>query len=284
LTDTKNVAVERDFYRLTDLNKGDTEFVRALAFSHATRPTLRDLNERWISMFETFVALQRAARTHPNADAAALATLDRAMIEYQENAYMRMEDAAIEPLTALQAGDVEFFNDDERAASFSYFLAHQYLRTKAVRDRIQKTWLQADETDRFDRTWPIFRYVFATNLGYSIFAHRHAMRLQILHAPAPMEFITADQPAINTYGAFVQPDPLSENFELYYPLSPTRALIISGHAVYKHSHGTTIDPFRLNYLNQAMEFAAHEQLFSKSQAPLQSIARAFCKPPLPTSI
>jgi hypothetical protein len=54
--------------------------------------------------------------------------------------------------------------------------------------------------------------------------------------------------------------------ELYYPVSPTRAAILSGHNIYRH--GMTLEPLRMAYLNQTIEFIAYEQLFAKSEEPL----------------
>jgi hypothetical protein len=262
---------------MRDLNGTDGDFVRTLAFKNDTNRLLRDLNEKWISTFETFVALQRAANAHSNANQILLDALDNQMIEYQEDAYSRMEADAIPQLIALRTGDASFFQDDHQAARFSDFLAHQYFRTKAMRDRIRATFHASTEKSRFDRTWPILRYVFATNVGYSIFVNRKSMQLQVLNAAPGMEFITADQPAVNTYGAFVTPDTPAKELELYYPVSPTHAAIISGHAVYKQVHDRALEPFRMNYLNQTIEFVAHEQLFAKSEATLRTVSSEFCK-------
>lgn len=271
--DTKNVAVERDFYRLSDMQPTDAPFIRAVAFKDSTNPVLRKLNEGWISGFEKVLALQRFARGHPKATPALLTELDKVMIEYQENAYSRMESEATGHLAALLAGDVGFFADDHQAIQFSYFLAHQYFRTKAVRDRIRASYTAFSDKELFDRTWPILRYIFATNVGYSIFACRKLLQLQVLHAAPNMEFITGDQPAVNTHGAFVTPQTVLDELELYYPVSPTRAAIISGHSIYRH--GMVLEPLRMNYLNQTVEFIAYEQLFARSDDYLKTIAPMF---------
>lgn len=272
-TDTKNVGVERDFYRLLGLQAGDIDFVRTIALGPKTNPKLRELNEGWISQFELFIGLQHAAKEHPKASAALLKTLDQQMIKFQEDAYSRMETGAVKHLTAMQAADVRFFEDTNEAVEFSYFLAHQYFRTKAIRNRIRDTFPEQGHKDRFDRTWPIFRYIFATNIGYSIFSDRKKFKLQVLNAAPNMEFITGDQPAVNTYGAFVAPNTPLEELELYYPVSPTRAVILSDHSIYQH--GMTLEPLRMNYLNQTIELIAYEQLFAKSEEPLRVIAPMF---------
>lgn len=274
--DTKNVAVEKDFYRLTDLTPTDSQFIRWLAFNKNTNPRLRELNEGWIKMFEDLFGLQKLARHHPNVNKVVLAELDKQLIELQEDAYSSMESAAAKQMAALVAGDVGFLDDDNQAVQFCFYLTNQYFRTKAIRDRIREQFSDADKP-KFDRTWPILRYIFATNVGYAIFANRKAEPLQIMQAPPGTEFITSDQPAINTLGAFAAPGAKFDELELYYPVSPIRALIISGHATYKEIHGKVIEPFRVNWLNQAIELVAHEQLFAKSEESLKGLQPSFCK-------
>jgi Protein of unknown function (DUF4238) len=276
LTDTKNVGVERDFYRLEDLREGDADFVRWLAFKPETNAKLRELNEGWIMGMESFFELQRIARVHPKASERLLAELRAQMIEFQENQYSRLEGDAVAQLHALQRGDVSFFDDQDQAARFSYFLISQYFRTKAMRDRIRVRFCTAAEKERFERTWPILRYIYATNVGYSIFANRKTIKLQVLQAADGVEFIASDQPVINTYGAFLPTDTLVEELELFYPVSPSRAAVISGHATYQDVHGTTLGSLRTHYFNQAVEQVAYECLFARSEAPLLDIAPHFC--------
>ncbi|MDB6103184.1 MAG: hypothetical protein JWO52_3183 [Gammaproteobacteria bacterium] len=120
LTDTKNVAVERDFYRVRDLHEGDAEFVRWLSISPKTNEKMRDLAEGWISRIELFLNLMRSAKSAVSSSERLLAELDAQMIEFQENEYNRLESDAVTQLDALRRGDVSFFDDAPTA--------HLYLR------------------------------------------------------------------------------------------------------------------------------------------------------------
>jgi hypothetical protein len=273
---TKNVAVERDFYRLPDLDPRDAQFVRDLLFQGRVHPKLRELNEGWIARFENFFTLHRAARSLAQNNPAALALLEESLIGAQEDEYQKMEGNAVEYIAALQAGNVDFFRDPTHATRFLWFLAHQYFRTKAMREGIRATFRTEEERDRFERMWPILRYAFATNVGWSIFAERRAVPLQVFQAPPNTEFITGDQPVLNTHGAFVEPRKLIEEFEFFYPVSPSRAAILSGHSIYQGAHGTVLDPFRVAYFNQTIELGAHEQLFAQSEDVLKALMPTFC--------
>lgn len=189
---------------------------------------------------------------------------------------MLASERAVAHLAALQAGDVSFFDDEVEAMKFSYFLAHQYFRTKAMRDRIRDTFAAQPDKDRFDRAWPLFRYIFATNIGCEIFRLRRSVKLQVLTAAPGMAFITSDQPVINTYGAFVPARTAIEEVELLYPVSPVRAAVLSGHLVYRDMHGRAVEPFRMHYLNQAIEQIAYEQLFARSKDALEALGPYFC--------
>ena len=90
---------------------------------------------------------------------ALLAKLDTVMIEFQEHAYSRMESSAAAHLESLQAGHVGFFDDEDQAVAFSYFLAHHYFRTKAMRDRMRAPFRAAVDKECFDRIWPILRNI-----------------------------------------------------------------------------------------------------------------------------
>jgi hypothetical protein len=237
---------------------------------------VRETNERWIAMIGGMIDMQRKLRDRLSGSPQLREELDRVMIEHQEDDYSRMESRAVAHLEALQGGDVTFFADDEEAIKFSYFLAHQYFRTKAIRDRIRDTFPSQSDKERFERTWPILRYIFATNIGCEIFRSRKSVKLQVVKAAPGMKFITSDQPAINTYGAFVPERTPIEKMELFYPVSPTRAVILSGHPVYQDTHGKVLEPFHMSVLNQAIERVAYEQLFADSDDALNPLVPYFC--------
>lgn len=274
LTDTKNVAVERDFYRLTKSLPDDTKWVRSLQFMGKGHTELRKLNEGWINLFEIFWRLQKL-RDHFPEGAELIAELDRQLIERQEDYYAAMENSAVESLAALRAGDASFFSDENQAVAFSFFLMSQYFRTKKMRDGVRAQFESDADAARFDRTWPILRDIFATNTAFGVFANRISAPLQVVSAPANLQFITSDQPVINTHAAFIPETTPIEELELYFPVSPTHAAIISGHAVYRGMHGKELDDFRVHYLNQAMEQIAHEQLFAATADQLRMLESTF---------
>lgn len=97
-----------------------------------------------------------------------------------------------------------------------------------------------------------------------------------MQAADDIEFITADQPAINTHGAFISPTTPVDELELFYPVSPSYAAFISGHVIYQDVHGTQLGTLRTHYFNQTIEHVGYEYLFAKSQPVLRAVALHFC--------
>jgi hypothetical protein len=122
-TDTANVAVERDLYRVRDLQEGDAAFVRWLAINPKTNAKMRSLTEGWISRMEMFLNLMRSAKAAVRSSERLMGELEVQMIEFQEDEYSRLESDALSQLAALRQGDVSFFDDEKQAMRFSYFLA-----------------------------------------------------------------------------------------------------------------------------------------------------------------
>jgi hypothetical protein len=77
--------------------------------------------------------------------------------------------------------------------------------------------------------------------------------------PTPTKLITCDQPVFNIHavGALGQ---IPEEVELYYPVTPTLAIMLS-----KKSHNKTLTESEARELNSWVREMSHEQIYSASQ-------------------
>jgi len=264
-----NLAVERYFYGLTDLTEEDVQFVRAFVVDRVNNAELRKLNIDWISHYEVVFALVRELRDSNADNTSLLEQIATLLTQIEEQALGDVEQSANEYLDSLICGDVSFYDDPDQASKFLIFLTQQYFRTKKIRDAVLERATVGVPASGMDRAWPIMRRIFATNVGACIFAKRATMKLCLLEAPDELEFITCDQPVINTYAVF-NPSDVTENDEFYYPVSPRRAVILSEHASYHGLHGTKLSALRVHYLNDLIAKAAYEQRFASRRASLEA--------------
>jgi hypothetical protein len=263
-TNPTNVAVERDFYQLTQLTKNDIVFIQKVAIETIKNDTLRELNAGWISTFDDVFRLNRALRETDWIPAEFIEELDRVMHNLDEDHHNGLEKVAEKYLESLHKGDASFYEDDDCAVNFIYFLASQYFRTKNIRDSVLSTFggLSIDGVS-IERTWPIMRHIFSTCVGFNLYAKRREYKLVLLNNASELEFITSDQPVLNIHAAGRSGEIIDE-VEFYYPVSPSKAIIISNDKKYAEKSEDNIGPLNVSYFNDLVVKSAYEQVFTKT--------------------
>jgi hypothetical protein len=140
-----------------------------------------------------------------------------------------------------------------------YFLATQYMRTK----RIREAWLKSFEGAPFnvERILPLLALQYGENLGRSLYLDRKQILSVILNNATDVAFITGDQPIVNLLAVADRP---ATELSLYYPLSPTKALLLSDAG---RSLMVTNDSFNEAWaveLNRKIAENSHSQVFANT--------------------
>lgn len=142
----------------------------------------------------------------------------------------------------------------------------QYMRTPGMaRDVVES----AGEIPGFnaDAAWGLMRTIFATNLGHGFYIQRRTLRLTFLDAPADAEFVSGDQPIVNVRAiGLPEGQPPSESeIALYYPLTPTRALLMAFDAPAPSTDRRSLTSAETAAYNQMIVNASQEQLYARTQ-------------------
>lgn len=220
-TNPANIGQERDFYRLPVLSVEDEDFARKMIDVPEANRSLVKLNMGWLDAFATPSRLRRLLKARGLNDAELEKAIRDVEIQTEEDLHSRVEDPAVRILSYLRAGDSGFWNDDADARDFAFFVSLQHLRTKAMRERVFGS-TDSRIAAQVERTWPILRLAFATNIGWSLYSDRARWQIRVLSAAEKLRFITGDQPILNLLPQTGSGDDLA----LYYPVSPDRAALL----------------------------------------------------------
>lgn len=200
--------------------------------------------------------------------------LDKAIreveVQSEESLHSAIEGPAVRLLQKLRAGNASFWNIDDEARDFAFFVSVQHLRTKAMRERVLSR-MDSCIAGHAVRTWPIIRIALATNLGWSLYSDRARWHIRVLSASEQLRFITGDQPILNLRPQTGHRDDLS----LYYPVSPERAVLLELRGV--DSPIGSIDQLTdamVEDLNRKLIGGIHEQAFGVDLAYLRQITGA----------
>jgi hypothetical protein len=261
---TRNVAVEGDFYQLEEITAGDREFILAMI-----KPTNSRGHRTSINFLEMFTApytarnllIERGLLT-PEINA----QIELAIQNTEENYHGAIENKATGILAQLREGNIHILEDDRQHLAFSYFIALQYFRTKAMRESM-RAGVDSGPTFDFNRCWKILAHIYAGNVGGTIYIERKRQPVTLIKNDTSIPFITGDQPVFNLHGGSLG---LGKKFlSLYYPVSPRYAVFIddAGHPLEIDKH--PLDETIVTRLNDEMAAHSHAQIFADSAVALQ---------------
>jgi len=113
-------------------------------------------------------------------------------------------------------------------------------------------------------------HILATNVGRTLFAERKRHTIMLLDNATNVPFITADQPVINIAAGPKDTTP-PVKFELYYPLSATKAmLLLEPSSDFLPGDSSVSETFAYLY-NLRMAAHSYRQVFSTSPRALESV-------------
>ena len=214
------VGGENDFHKLKELTVPDIDCMKVYIDG---LPELGRANHKdFLKMYTLPTQLKRHLDEHGINNPESRKIVDVAISNLQENYYAAIENRFWPYLDLIKARGFSFLKDVDRAIDFFLGLAVQYMRTKAVKERAIKK--QNVLFDDIERVWDVLSYITAVEIGRSFFADRSNFQIVVLDNDTQVPFITSDQPIINVCSdakSFTPPDKV----ELYYPLSPTQAML-----------------------------------------------------------
>ncbi len=274
---TSTLAVETDFYRIRELTAMDLVVINGLLGKAA--PMLQSLHQGWVKTFTGLSALRRELEGAGSVSDDARCALDEAENNLEEDLHAKIESGAIPYLDALRRDETDFLASGDDWPKFAHYLAVQYMRTKKIRSAsiAAVSAVSATPIPGFDaeRAWGVLSHIFATNISHALVSRRADHQITILEAHHGAEFVTSDQPAINLLALGKAPHEEVKDLELYYPVSPSRALLIevdkgSGARVGRRS----ISDAETWHYNETAHLLAHEQTFATDEDVLRRLSAA----------
>lgn len=266
-TQPKAVASETYFYETQQLSDYDIKFLGDF-ISRATDIRLRELNREYVEMTQlTFKLRERLKSTDllPEVRTALEEELRWVERNLGERYHSGIENKCQDILDSLRSGDDTFYKNELSCVDFFYFLSLQYFRTAKMRDGLRNIPSYIPGHDP-RRTANILNHIHATNVGAGLFRERNAYRIVFFKNDTSIPFITGDQPVLNML------DPkTTDDVELYYPLSPKLALILTKDTARFPDRERSVTAFEVERYNYAIYSESEDQIYSNDAVYLRCL-------------
>jgi hypothetical protein len=265
-SDLMNVGQERDFYRILDMTDEDIAMVRAAVIAPMANEIQRKSAERWLTDFDRLRMLRKQLES---AGIDAESALEPVYIQAEEMLHGEIERNALPLLERLLASDDFCLDEDDDYIVFVHYLMTQYFRTTRMLANGRRG-MDSRFHGTLERSMGALRHIFATASGFTLFAERAFMKPYLLLNETGVSLITGDQPVVNTLAVDLPADMAVQDCELYYPLAPNKALIIT--TSNRFSSGRIADASQAHEFNRLIAVAAERQIFAANEFDFGSVS------------
>lgn len=264
-TKTKNIAQERDFYKLEELNELELEFLNRILI-RGTTGLKRDLAVNWIKTMQMIFPLHAKLRQAGIVDHDIEDYIRTYLFNTEEDLHVLIETAAIPHLESLQHEDAGFMQDINKKIEFCHFLSYQYFRTRRLQDKFVESFSTPPRPGNinFANCWKVARHVFVDRVTSTMISERFA-NIIFLTNSTETYFITGDQPVINTFSIGKGLHDEIHETEFYYPLSPTLAMLFTFDEAQSELKSKELTLEGVQHYNYAIASLSHTQLFAATK-------------------
>lgn len=269
-TGTSVLGVEKDIYRLKNINNAEVVLIRELCFGEEVNPLLREFNIGWLPVFFGPFALRDLAKAMQVESPELTEALALVESNTEENLHTVIERESIPYIKALRAGKTNFLSSNEDLGKFLHFLCVQYFRTPKIRHDLDIA-LNDRPDVRADHVIGLLRHVFATNVAWGLLRRFDKTTVTLLKAQLDHEFITSDQPVINLHAVGKERFEPVEKLTLYYPVSPTVALVWDAETSEGSIEKREATAAEVGRFNRNLASLAHRLVFGRSQLVVENL-------------
>lgn len=252
-TNTAKILSQRYFYSIDGLTIDNIKRIEKIFLRHSSLEI--DLLTAWLNPVKKNISrLNDLEQIQGPAAKKSRETIHCQFKNKMEDIHFKIEVSAATFLDKLQLGDMTFLEKNNynprTIGTFMKYICVQYFRTKKRRDKMEAiihafrkeasemqkkspTKKRTEEISSVENLWTHF------NLAYSLIAYILAIKMSVdmsskiienkyqfilLENTSKTPFITSDQPVVNICANLEEKT--TEELELYYPISPTKSLLI----------------------------------------------------------
>jgi hypothetical protein len=280
----KGLSREEDFNKIHALSDSDVAYIEL--WPSGNSPSLQDFHKSQIQFFKKASTLidSHIGLEHLKAYEELKNISESIQFGVFEQTHTIIENLAKPVIDELKRGNAECLKQGKNMTSFCNFLAQQLFRTKKVKDKCLKGIhlinKKSDDADAFkklfERNWWFLSYKLALNMGSSLCSTAASDHHTFIRNNTDIDFITSDCPVINIHessgAGSLGKSP--EALDLYFPISPKAAYIISSENRYNEL-ASSIDEETVKYLNNHITINSHLSIYATSREAIEKARRSY---------
>lgn len=254
----ENIAHKRDFYKVTAFNEIEKNFL-IRTIDRTLPPDKYKFLMQYLGCFEWRFKAQKLLN---------LKDSEKSNIQLGEDLMNEDEQDFIKFLDSLKDNNIAFCVSNENIYKFYSLILMQYFRTKRMYDDLKKgideliceeLKTESNEILNVQNIITPFRQIMAYNVAHYLINNKS--KTILFKNNTSQEFITSDQPVLNTYVDYSTLNRHTDKVELYYPITPNIAILISNNDKYNNVSEVCLNIDEVDYYNRKIMNASKLQVY-----------------------
>jgi len=273
----KNLGVENYFYEIFPITFDEKSIIQKLLIDDKKNEKLKASCNMWLNNFYGYTLLKEAIDNYPKLLTKNEAEIEKhnkgyaeLQLEYEnskkfimEEVYKLVETTGIPYLEELWKEKIDFYDCDEAKAEFQVFIAFQYARSKAIRERLIKK-VEIPKFNMKNCFLPI-SLITSTIIAWGLIHGNY--KISLIKNKTKIPFIVGELPIVNLKADMLK-DIVPTEFELFFPISPVLAVMLSD-AVVSNEIIEEKEEKTVQIYNRKIMQATNKQLYSDNQESLK---------------
>ena len=262
---TTKVAVKKKIYKLSPFNDLEREYLKKLIDKSLPLEIINILRKKIDLEYELLQLNSKAKEL----DDRLISVAESFNLQAGENIITNNENMGAKFLAALLNKNLSFCLKKENIIEFYIFVMMQYFRTKLMYDKLSQ--INKNEQINLNHIFNQSIYIMSYNIANLLESNDY--KVVLLLNSTTQEFITGDQPVVNTFiSDYNQLYNHVDKMEFYYPISPQTAILITRDNKYINGKSYHINLTDADKLNQLIAKASPTTIFGYTQVAFKEIS------------
>lgn len=271
----KKIAKARDFYRVRNLSAEEILILEKGFIKEDWHEDIKQINREWIELFTKLFRVKEQLERVGEWNEKKEYDMDVMLNNLVEDFHSEIEKANITRLDSLKNKDMNFLQSEEERFDFIFFLCLQYVRTNMMKNNVLRSFAAGPVSippKQIENIWSILYFILATNLALNL-SSNSGYCVKILRNDSSVPFITGDQPVVNTHANYSIYDEETKELELYYPINPMMALLITSLNCEDKPAIVDIEDNKVIMYNTLIYNASEEQIYSNDLTTFKELIK-----------
>lgn len=257
-----NVAQEREFYRVGELNELEMSVLLGIICCHDS-DVMIESNLAILKYFTNDRVRKKETIVKSGVEDKS-AKEDILDCNYEEDYHCKIEGFGIEMLEHLYKDDLSVFNSGASLQKSLLYLTTQYFRTKRFQDKVIFG-IESDKLGLSKSVFAVLRAVISNNVASYLYFNKANLSAVLLKNHGNVGFVCGDQPVINLS------DSESDDLKLFYPISPDSAVLVYLDSGNVRRDIEVIQDCEVVGYNKIMLSKSHKMIFASKKSDLDMI-------------